>query len=454
MSEIPIPEDFQSWAKGRLGKESSKFLSHLDESPIRGMLVNPRKDLEVEGLEKVAWNPLGCYVPEGHKFSTDPLWHAGTYYSMDASCMFLGHVYNEIFQDDNSRPKRVLDLCAAPGGKSLVLSSVMRENELLVSNEISKLRAATLKENLLKWGAAHNYILRQKPEQFQRMPGFYDLVVVDAPCSGEGMFRKRPKSREQWSSDKVKMNADRQKAILKSAVVCLQKDGHLVYCTCTFNDQENIEIVQWLCKEYGMNSVEIKTEKAWNIEERKEGNCVGYQFWPHKVKGEGFFIAVLKHGNGEQIDHDRYRSRRKIKPYPKKHYLRIKRFFNLPEGYALHEKDTKAITCCHEELMDDIMALNGLYRPSYYGVEIGMMNKDIFLPLHALALNAVVTSRQRKVELSYAEALQYLRRETLDLDYDRPGWVQASYQDISLGWMKVLIRKINNHYPINWRLKK
>ena len=452
MSQIPIPKDFVAWAKKRLGKEAKEFLDALDKPAVRSMLVNPRKNLELTGLEKVPWNDMGCYMPDSHQFTTDPLWHAGTYYALDASCMFLGHAFKQLCAKEEKM--RVLDLCSAPGGMSLILSSLMNNEQLLVSNESAKTKAAKLKENVIKWGAAHNYVMRQKPEQFQRIPGFFDVMLLNAPHSGEGLFRKSEKARENWSLDLVQERVAKQRKILSDSLLSLKVGGTLLYCVRSFNEQETIENINWLCKEKGMKCLPLKSDKAWNIENIKEGKALGYQLWPHKTKGEGFFLSALTKVEGEEVDQGRYEIKKKTKPYSRKNTMRIKRYFGIPEGFMVHENGRKAITAVHENIMDDISALNGLFSSDYYGVELGMMAKEIFLPLHSLAVNGVVDSKMKMIPLTMGDAQKYLRRDSLEIDYDRPGWVRASYEEISLGWFKVQVRKLSNHYPIQWRLKK
>src|ERR1035437_5315934 len=247
-----LPEAFVINTKKLLGKEYQEFEKALEENPPTSIRVN-NKIAYQPSYEQVAWCNSGYYLKERPLFTADPLFHAGAYYVQEASSMFLYQAVKQHFPEAQT----VLDLCAAPGGKSTLLSQALKESSLLVSNEIVRSRAYILAENLIKWGNPNIVVTNNDPKDFGRLPGYFDAIVVDAPCSGEGMFRKDPGAIQEWSEYNVTLCAARQKEILSSVWDTLKTDGILVYSTCTFNREENEENVRWICEELGAGLLRI-----------------------------------------------------------------------------------------------------------------------------------------------------------------------------------------------------
>ncbi|MGJ1316761.1 methyltransferase RsmF C-terminal domain-like protein, partial [Sphingobacterium multivorum] len=216
------------------------------------------------------------------------------YYPQDASSMFIDHIIRSLKL--NERSVRALDLCAAPGGKSTLLNSSLHPESLLVANEIIKTRVTVLQDNLMKWGNANTVTTNNDPAAFNRLPGYFDLMVVDAPCSGSGMFRKDTDAIDEWSEANVKLCSERQQRILAESLATLNKGGYLFYSTCSYSPEENEDIVDWLLDSGDFESIEIAIEEHWGIDHTSSNKhrAHGYRFYPHKLGGEGFFIAVLK----------------------------------------------------------------------------------------------------------------------------------------------------------------
>jgi len=199
-------------------------------------------------------------------------------------------------------PVRALDLCAAPGGKSTLMASALPPDSVLVCNEVIRTRVPVLRENLEKWGYPNVVVSNHDPEGFALLNGFFDLILVDAPCSGEGLFRKDPEAMQEWSTDNVQLCSARQKRILAAAAPLLDERGILIYSTCTYNEQENTENIDWLTRQ-GFISIPLNLPADWQIVEKEIGNAVGYQCYPHRVKGEGFFISVFRKTDAVQVAH-------------------------------------------------------------------------------------------------------------------------------------------------------
>src|SRR5690606_33592677 len=193
-------------------------------------------------------------------------------------------------------PLLALDLCAAPGGKSTLLQSLLHPESLLVANEILKARAYVLADNLTRWGQANCIVTNNDPVAFKHLPGFFDLMLVDAPCSGSGMFRKDPASITEWSESAVTLCAHRQRRILVDSINTLKEGGILIYSTCSYSKEENEDILDWASDNFGLESIQIPLQKDWNIDETisDKHTCFGYRFYPHTVKGEGFFVSAFR----------------------------------------------------------------------------------------------------------------------------------------------------------------
>jgi 16S rRNA C967 or C1407 C5-methylase (RsmB/RsmF family) len=293
---MQLPENFIRRITIDLKGEAQPFFQAMENEVPVSIRVNQSKNYHPENLQNVAWCNTGFYLPERPVFTLDPLFHAGAYYVQEASSMFLEQALKQSV--DLELPLKVLDLCAAPGGKSTHLASLLSRDSLLVSNEVIRTRAKILAENITKWGNPNVVATNNDPADFQRLPGFFDVVVVDAPCSGEGLFRKDPNAMYEWSEDNVALCASRQRRIVADVWDALKPGGHLVYSTCTYNRMENEDNLEWMENEMG--AIPLSLEITSFPEITKDNNLAGYHFYPHKTHGEGFFIAVLKKPEGEK----------------------------------------------------------------------------------------------------------------------------------------------------------
>ena len=289
---MELSVDFIEQTKKLFGEERySRFEEGLSEEPVVSVRVNPRKHGAEFTAPTVKWASDAYYLDSRPSFTADPLFHAGCYYVQEASSMFLEQVFRQYVNE----PVRVLDLCAAPGGKSTHALSLLPEGSLFVANEPLPQRASVLAENIIKWGVPATMVTRNEPADFSPFREFFDMIIVDAPCSGEGMFRKDARAVAMWSTANVKTCVARQRTILSDIWDSLRPGGLLVYSTCTFNVHEDEEMVAWIRDELGAEVLPITTSPDWEV----TGNLTNddapvYRFIPGHTRGEGFFLALLR----------------------------------------------------------------------------------------------------------------------------------------------------------------
>lgn len=439
-NEKKLPEAFLQRMKGILGEEFNAFLESLHNSPPTSVRVNPFKPVsKFESEEKVSWCSKGFYLDQRPSFTFDPLFHAGTYYVQEASSMFIEEVWKQL--NLAGKTLRVLDMCAAPGGKSTHLLSLMNEESILVSNEVIPNRNKILRENIVKWGTANAIITQNKTEDFSALTDFFDLVLIDAPCSGEGMFRKDENAVAEWSEKNVSICAARQNDILKRAIDCLKPGGFLIYSTCTFSPEEDdLQI------ERSLNELEVSNFKFQVRQPGVVSTKYGFQFYPHKIKGEGFYMAVMQK-NGEL-----YLTRSSI-TLTKKESSVFSNYFHHPEKFVEHKKNDLlfAIPQTH---YDDFLFLEKLFYIRQAGICMGTQKGKNFLPSHDLAMSVHLKPDLPFYELTSEESITYLRSESLRLNSPFRGWCLARFEGKNLGWMKLLEGRMNNYYPKDIRILK
>jgi NOL1/NOP2/fmu family ribosome biogenesis protein len=344
-----------------------------------------------------------------------------------------------------------LDLCAAPGGKSTLLASYFTDG-LVIANEVIKSRAAILVENITKWGSDHVIVTNNDPSHFQSLPGFFDVMVIDAPCSGSGMFRKDPEAINEWSEDNVQLCSQRQQRILADVLPALNEDGILIYSTCSYSVEEDEAIADWLVSEMNMESKKLLMDSSWGIVETgsPDTQAYGYRFYPDRVKGEGFFIAVFQKKSGV----DSVRLKEQPLPLPSKQELQqIHSFLSIPEEFVLF-KQVESIRAIKKEWLTDLQVLAKCLYIKKAGIEIGTIKGKDVIPGHELALSSLGRNAFVQLNLTEEQALQYLRRKELVLIDAPKGWQLVGYRGLPLGWVKVLPNRINNYYPAEWRILK
>ena len=295
---MQLPEAFVERMRQELGEEQAAHLCEaLATEPSTAIRLNAGKlSCPPWAADRVPWSEHGYTLAQRPSFTLDPMFHAGAYYVQEASSQFAGYIFSQAV-DGECEGLRVLDVCAAPGGKSTHYASLVDEKGLVVANEINRSRAAVLADNARKWGLGNMVVTCNDSAHLADFEQWFDMVAVDAPCSGEGMFRKLDEAREQWSEANVRMCAERQWEIVQNAFLSLRAGGVLIYSTCTFNRDEDENLVQRMCQEWGdqieaVNDIVIPEE--WGVVTDRVGVFQTFRFFPHRVKGEGMFMAVAR----------------------------------------------------------------------------------------------------------------------------------------------------------------
>ncbi|HSU28545.1 MAG TPA: hypothetical protein VLJ68_09205 [Chitinophagaceae bacterium] len=398
--------------------------------------------------KSVPWEKLGCYLPQRPSYTFDPLFHAGCYYVQEASSMFLGHALRECF--DLSQPLKVLDLCAAPGGKSTHIQSLISPGSILVSNEVIRSRVNVLKENIIKWGAGNTVITRNDPADFRQLENYFDLIVVDAPCSGSGLFRRDTDAIKEWSEDAVKLCNRRQQRILEDAWPALKENGVLIYATCSYSKEEDEDIVDRLLQEHQAVSIPLPVNSDWGIVEIKTAaGASAYRFFPDKLKGEGFFLACLRKINTENTNGP---GRGNKMETPDKKEMQIIGGW-IKEGSVELVRNDKTIYAWPAGARPDFELLISRLRVIYSGVVVGEMARDKLIPDHSLALSNLLHPSVIRTELDKKEAIRFLQKKELKSTLPK-GWQVACFEGHALGWMNGLGNRVNNYYPKDWRILK
>lgn len=432
-----LPEGFeQSLPLG--DRERQEFLEALRVSPPVSVRINPFKAELFNYQERVPWCENASYLPERPHFTADPAFHAGAYYPQEASSMFLDFVVRQLGLDTYAIA--ALDLCGAPGGKATLLRSVLHDESLVWANEVVPKRAKILLENLQKWGHEGIIVSNADAKTFGETEGAFDLILVDAPCSGEGLFRKQPEAVNEWSPKAVENCAIRQRQIIQSIWPALKKGGVLIYSTCTFNTLENEENLLWLKNRYDAEFINLKVP-FHGIAESEMHGVIGYRFWPQHVKGEGFFLSAIRK---EESQKQRTKRRtgtglkrvglQKLLPLPVFTDKRDQVFMLSDMGMCLLEMFP---------LVDKVFSK---------GFPLGVMKGNGFKPNHGMAMWRNFNS-ERQVNLHYQEAINYLSCQDVAYRGIEKGKVVTGYKGFNLGFGKCDKNRIVSNYPKEFRIR-
>jgi len=443
-----LPKEFEERMRTQLGDGYLNFIKCVKEPSPVSIRLNPYKPTRIAG-HKIPWAQFGKYLDERPSFTLDPNFHAGAYYVQEASSMLLEQALMQT--TDLTKPLRVLDLSAAPGGKSTHIISLLSSDSLLISNEVIRSRAAVLSENIQKWGYANVVVTCNDPKDFKQLEGFFDVIVVDAPCSGEGLFRKDPEAMNEWSEDHVQLCSLRQRRIVSDVLPSLKENGILIYSTCTFNEQENENNLIWVSREEAFDFMPLSLEEDWGVETIQKENAIGYRCYPHLVKGEGFFISVLRKKTSS--GGVRIKPKRRFSLAQKKITDQLTSWLLYAEQFNFIQQENLLITL-PSSAVEDIQFLAERLNIITKGTAVAEVKHDKLIPEHALALSIHLNKEHfQKIELNLVQALLYLRKETFSLDDQRKGFAFVSYQENPLGWVNLLGTRFNNLYPSAWRIR-
>ena len=498
---MELPASFIDYTRALLGDEEyTKLEVALEQEQPVSIRLNELKLKSEKNIGNqlipVPWCASGFYLKDRLTFTFDPMFHAGCYYVQEASSMFVEQALKQYIGEE---PLVMLDLCAAPGGKSTHACSILPEGSLLVANEIIRNRSQILAENLTKWGYPGVVVTNNDSADFSSLEDFFDVILTDVPCSGEGMFRKDPVAVSEWSSENVKICWQRQRRIISNIWPCLKPGGFLIYSTCTYNTKENEENIRWIRDEFGAEVLPLTIPEDWNI----TGNLLPdeyfpvYRFLPYMTKGEGFFLAVLRKPDinsasvnlsltsanlnsvsvnpsgefrklqgvvselpGKKNEKSGGRGRKSqgkgvATPGISKEQLSTLRAWLLsPDDYELVLNGNSVIAFPRTYLRE-LSALQASLRIVKAGVGLAELKGKDWIPDHALSMSlALKPDAFPHEEITYEQAIAYLRKEAVTLsDTASRGIVLLTYKNIPIGFVKNIGNRANNLYPQEWRIR-
>ena len=451
---ISLPEKFVERVCRDMGAEQGMALCHslLGEVPT-SIRLNPRKPFAQPEGRPVKWNRYGRYLDVRPSFTLDCGFNAGTYYVQEAGSQFVGH----ILEHTDIEGARLLDMCAAPGGKTTLYSTLVGSEGLVVANEIVRNRAAVLADNVRKWGLGNVVVTNNEPRHIATFESWFDVVAVDAPCSGEGMFRKDEQARAEWSEANVRMCAARQAEILDQAWASLADGGLLIYSTCTFNTDENEGTLRAFSERVGAEIEEaehIECPEEWGLVCGREGAWQTFRFYPHRTQSEGFFAAVARKatiGN------------RPITPKPRRKIMNdlggksrqeLSRWVEHPEKMRFAEV---ADTCYgyYTSRYEDVKHLAESLAVIYSGVAMGRIFQGVLKPDAALAFFAELNRNSVAcASLTKQDALQYMRKQDVPAEHFEEGMNLVECEGCALGFAKRIGNRCNNLFPNSLRILK
>lgn len=441
MKKVELPQAFVARVTKDPFLGDSLLQALNEEQPISIRINSSKKTAGFENLEPIPWSKNGFYLKERPVFTLDPHFHGGSYYPQEAGSQFIDCILRQLNLPEEPV---LLDLCAAPGGKSTLIADFLNGRGLLLANEVIQNRSKILKENLTKWGTKNCLVSNNDPADFDALKSVFDCILIDAPCSGEGMFRKDQEARNEWSVESVNLCATRQKKIVTDVWDSLKPNGFLIYSTCTFNAQENEENAQWILDQTDSKILELEIPFA-----KKGRDDVGYYALPSELKTEGFYFVVIQKLGEERVQKIKSKKKSsltKLKPEAwfgewvgdsKSEFIQWNNYlFAIPEGKS--------------ELVE---TLHSHLRIIKMGTELGEISRKGLIPNEALALDSSILSNQvQNIELNRDQALHYLKGETFNLEGTH-GFHTVSFEGTRLGWIKHLGNRFNNLFPKEWRIR-
>ncbi|WP_039938545.1 RsmF rRNA methyltransferase first C-terminal domain-containing protein [Anoxybacillus gonensis] len=454
MTMCHLPEQFITKMNALLQDEAERFFATYNEEKVHGLRVNTLKvspstflNISPWELEPIPFCSTGFYYRDAQP-GKHPYHAAGLYYIQEPSAMFVAEVLAP------SSGERVLDLCAAPGGKTTQLAAMMNNEGFLLANEIHPKRVKALSENIERLGITNAVVTNETPEKLsETFEGFFDKILVDAPCSGEGMFRKDEEAIQFWSLDHVQKCAQTQKHILSCAYKMLNEGGTLVYSTCTFSPEENEQIIDWFLATYNdMELVPIEKEHGIQPGVVRWTNTYNEQIahtarlWPHHLQGEGHFVAKMRKRGEAKRWNGKVATSNVSKAMQRDYETFINHIIQTTIGGTLYAFGTHIFALPYL-----CPRLDGLkvVRP---GLHIGEWKKNRFEPNHALAMALTKQQVQAHLPLTLEESIRYMKGETLQTNGDR-GWILITIDGYPLGWGKEVKGVVKNFYPKGLRIK-
>lgn len=451
---VNLPKDFTDYTLHLMGEERySAYIKGMECEPPVSIRINPFKTKCTSCKNPVTWCEGGYYLDKRPNFTFDPLLHAGLYYVQEASSMFLDRIIRQYI----SHPVTMLDMCAAPGGKSTVARAALPEGSILFCNEPIRTRANILAENIEKFGHSQVIVTNNYPRDYRKSGMTFDVILCDVPCSGEGMFRKDEDAIKEWSIANVEKCRILQREIIEDAWECLKPNGILIYSTCTFNTREDEENIKWIQDQYGATVLNVNCSDKEKIISSllADYNESVYRFIPGITKGEGIFMAILrKNASVNKV----YQRKDKLKgknkntrtPLPKQ----INSWLNNINDYTVNRVNETIIAIPNHMLSLYETAEKKLKILSA-GIKLAIIKGKDIIPTQSLALSQdLCTEAFNTIDVDYHTAISYLRKETLHLSENTDkGYILITFRGKPLGFMKNIGSRANNLYPQEWKIK-
>ncbi|MDR1896554.1 MAG: rRNA cytosine-C5-methyltransferase [Prevotellaceae bacterium] len=446
---ISLPVSFVERMKSIAGDEFDDFQSSLNTASPVSIRLNtgiksPQKEFDMSNYQAVAWCKSGIYLPERPLFTLDPLFHSGSYYVQEAASMFAEQCVNTAGQFGNI--VYVLDLCAAPGGKSTHLASLFPDS-LLVCNEVIRSRSAILEENLAKWGSPNTVVTSVDPVKFGKLGSFFDFILVDAPCSGEGMFRKDANALKNWSPEQIKHCAARQLRIVHDVWNSLKPGGFMLYSTCTYNIEENETAVRYITERLGAESIPVDISPFNGIQPSLNSAVNACRFFPHKTRSEGLFISLIKkHG---ELKPSNPRKSKQVGKFPDlRSWIKEPRNFN----YRSHNDH---IYLLPEKFVADVEFIGKTIHVISSGTEMCTVKGRELIPSLNFAHSSAINPANFPIwQIDKPTALKFLKKETLAAPAGiNKGYVLLVYAGVPSGWVKNIGLRCNNLLPTNRKIR-
>ncbi|MFA6676007.1 MAG: rRNA cytosine-C5-methyltransferase [Bacteroidales bacterium] len=474
-SFVELPKEFISLLKESVGEENSEIVKKgLDATEVKTSIrFNHKSSQKLSGeytLSPITWADEAYYISPRPRFRDEPGFQTGAYYVQESSSMGIEPAIKQLIasssfkaiKESANRNYRMLDLCAAPGGKSTHVLSLFKaiESCYLVSNEVIRNRSSILAENISKWGSSNVIVTNNDPKDFNRLGNFFDLILADVPCSGEGMFKKDMKARQEWSLDNVKHCQSRQHRIIADIWPSLKKDGIMIYSTCTFNHYEDDDNIKWICETLGAEVVsveyydkDISTNNSTKVVKTEMG---GYKFLPGLVDGEGFFFAMLRK-TSEAPREEKIKTSKKGKVILPGNMSFLPSSFNIKgikDGYKLFQKNNFVKAYPIDEY-EEMLFVESRLKSIHSGVVIGTLKRDILVYDADFALSETIDSASfSSYDASTEEIDKYLSKQSLVLsksaeekEYPK-GYILIKYQNSPVGFVKNLGNRTNNLWKI------
>ncbi len=448
--------EFKEQARQLFANEADEFLASLDTPAEVSVRYNPLKLNDKEQMmegDTVVWSTNSVYLNQRPSFTLDPHFHAGLYYVQEASSMFLEALVAP-YLAQTSGHLRALDLCAAPGGKSTHLAAMLAGRGLVVANEVIAARSSILRENAQRWGTGNICVTSSDPKQFAQAQEMFDILLIDAPCSGEGMFRKDLGARDEWSPEGVELCTARSKRIIADAIESLRDGGLFVYSTCTFNKSENEEMLEWISQNYTVSNFDIDMPDS-TITITHSAAIKGYRFLPHKCRGEGMFMAAMIKGDtvSDRVEPRLPKAKKgAAAPISKKEIETLRSYVKNGEDIDFLVSPDGDIYGVPSTDYNFISWLRANFNLRYSGVQMGKLFGGELRPAHPLALYHGLEQKFAVSELSLEDALNYLRSAQIDVELFKDGINLLCYKSTPIGFVKRVGRRYNTLLPSSARI--